>query len=275
MHALETAVRRPEITDKLLAQIFSPTPFAPPHSQSHSSESRILAVLELAYQGAVQTPIKDLASRLSFYEWMAVHVGLTMARQSDDTQHPHRIQQLQERGVCWGPGQAYPTFRGFAEKSLGDDQQLYPILHEANKVAFPYLYRNTQLTHLPPQSVQTYQRLNPFRGRNLEARLQGTSPNSLSVLLAKINAPDDDFNVYLNWLPSTRDCKPTREGHKKATLRLVNAYIQEYGKLLRTYPREYDPRLGREEIPKPRSSSRRPLESNQRALFPPTEYARR
>ncbi|MEK6963264.1 MAG: hypothetical protein AABX70_02465 [Nanoarchaeota archaeon] len=246
MHAMQTAVR-PAITDKLLAEIFPPT-------------SSNLAILELAYQGAVQTPLKALADRLNFVEWMAIHVGLTIARLSDEqTQSVWRRVVANCHGLSWGvdrEGEAreYQTFQAFVQDTLGQGRGLYPVVHDVNNLAFPILKRDTQICHLPPEQVATYRKMNPYQGRNLEKRLEDVSDRTLAVLHEKIVASPTDFEDQLHWLPNTRDLRADRRGHEIATSRRVKAYRKQYGELLRQYPQGYDANLGLDPMPRARYS---------------------
>ncbi len=91
----------------------------------------------------------------------------------------------------------------------------YEIFTHVYKIGFPWLNGNK---HIPEELRELYEQLNPYRGRNLEARLDRVKPEAVQTLKEKLQGPVGKY-------PS-----------KKA-----DEYAAEVAEMISMYLREYEP----------------------------------
>ena len=137
----------------------------------------------------------------------------------------------------------YEDFSRFVEP-----REIYDIFQHVFKIGIPWLRKNTGISD---ESVDLYQRLNPFRGENLRDRLNAdvsAAEQLKDELLRKTNKYI--FECQLDEEKSLRD--ESRDQNRLVVMtfqnfypkkgKIVPAYAAEIGRILNGYSHEYESR---------------------------------
>lgn len=75
-------------------------------------------------------------------------------------------------------------------KDLVQSGDIYKIFNYFNSIGFPWLNKNKAISE---ELKPLYEQLNPYKGRNLEARLQRVGPEAVQNLMGKLKKEVDSY----------------------------------------------------------------------------------
>jgi hypothetical protein len=166
------------------------------------------------------------------------HHGLYEASLAEFYPHLDLDETVAFAASSWKSRQVSPTELA---DFLGSQVEAYDLFSEVFKIGFPWLNKSRDIS---PELKQKYEKLNPFDGKDLRARLESVQPEKVEKLKERLR---DRVNNYV-FECQYQDAKMARGGdnyklvpmHFQAVYprkgKIVPAFASEVARMISQYP---------------------------------------